>query len=146
MARNRKHKKKLSSSRGRKPKKLEDKSSSRERLIVFSFKDFDRNQGQSFKEWEEEELLAKACEKLSGLNQLTLSQALQEQIIKIYTKVDFPPNSEFTHPAHVPNGVKWASMHVQGKECIIGYFEENIFQIVFLDKNHEFWKTEKKNT
>jgi hypothetical protein len=34
----------------------------------------------------------------------------------------------------------------KGKECVIGYFEDNIFQIVFLDKDHEFWKTKKKNT
>ncbi len=134
------------SSYSRKPKDLEDKSGVREPLIAFSFKDFDRSQGQTFKEWEVEELLANACEKLAGISQLTVAQALQQQIIKIYTKVDFPPNSGFTHPKHVPEGVKWASIRIQGKERIIGYFDENIFQIVFLDKEHEFWKTEKKNT
>ncbi len=36
--------------------------------------------------------------------------------------------------------------HGQGKECIIGHFEDNIFHIVFLDKNHEFWISKKKNT
>lgn len=145
MARN-KFKSRKASSYNRKPKKLEDKSGQREPLIVFSFKDFDRNQGQGFKEWEIEELLANACEKLAGISQLTVAQALNQQIIKVYTKVDFPPNSAFTHPPHVPEGVKWAAMRIQGKERIIGYFEENIFQIVFLDKDHEFWKTGKKNT
>jgi len=125
---------------------LADRSGKREPFIVFSFRDFDRNQGQSFKEWETDELLAKACEKLAGISNKTLAQAQQEKIVTIYSKVDFPPNTEFTYPRHVPDGVKWASMHIQGKECIIGYFEDNVFQIVFLDKEHEFWKTEKKNT
>lgn len=141
-----KFKPRKTSSYNRKPKNLEDKSGQREPLIVFSFRDFDRNQGQGFKEWETDELLAKLCEKLAGISQLTVKQVLHQQIIKIYTKVDFPPKSAFTHPPHVPQGVKWASMHIQGKECIIGHFEDNVFQIVFLDRHHEFWKTEKRNT
>lgn len=145
MARN-KFKTRKASSYNRKPRNLADKSSKREPLIVFSFKDFDRNQGQTFKEWEEEELLANACEKLAGISQLTVGQAVQQQIIKIYTKTDFPPNSAFKHPAHVPEDVQWAAMRIQGKERIIGYFEDNIFYIVFLDKDHEFWKSKKKNT
>jgi len=134
------------SSYSRKSKNLEDRSSKRATLIVFSFKDLDRNQGQLFKEWEEKELLAAACEKLAGINSLTVAQALQQQILKIYTKIDFPANSKFKHPPHVPDDVKWASMRIQGKERIIGYFEENIFYIVFLDMNHEFWIAKKKNT
>lgn len=137
---------KTSKNNKREPKSLEDKSPKRELLIVFSFRDFDRNQGQGFEEWETEELLALACERLASLSQMTVSQAVHGEIVKIYTKVDFPPISAFTYPAHVPEGVKWASMHVQGKECIIGYFEDNVFYIVFLDMHHEFWITEKKNT
>ena len=96
----------------RRSKNLEDRSAKRAPLIVFSFKDLDRNQGQSFKEWEENDLLAAACEKLAGISSLTVAQALQKQILKIYTKIDFPPNSKFTHPRHVPDDVKWASMHI----------------------------------
>ena len=75
-----------------------------------------------------------------------MSQAQNQKLIKIYSKVDFPPNSEFKHPKHVKDGVKWASFHIQGKPCVIGYVEDNIFSIVFLDKEHKFWKTKKKNT
>lgn len=134
------------SSYDRKPKQLENKFPIRELLIVFSFRDLDRNQGQGFKEWEENEILAAACEKLAGISQLTVGQAVQQQIVKVYTKVSFPPESNFVHPIHVSDDVNWASMHIQGKECIIGYFEENVFYIVFLDMNHEFWITKKKHT
>lgn len=125
---------------------IDTKQGGKEPLIVLSFRDFDRNQGQSFEEWEQEQLLALAVSKLSDICQLTVGQATAQQIIKPYTKVDFPPESGFTHPIHVLPDVTWCSMHIKGKECVIGHFENNIFYIVFLDKDHEFWTTTKKNT
>jgi len=125
---------------------IETKQGDREPLIVLSFRDFDRNQGQSFEEWEHERLLALAVSKLREVCQLTVGQATAKQIIKPYTKVGFPPESGFVHPKHILPDTTWCSMHIQGKECVIGYFEDHIFQIVFLDKDHEFWITKKKNT
>ena len=93
MGRRDKFKSRSKNSYSRKSKSLPDKFGAKERFIVFSFKDFDRNQGQSFKDWETDELLALAVEKLSQISNLTMSQAIQQQIIKIYTKVDFPPNN-----------------------------------------------------
>lgn len=114
--------------------------------IVFSLRDYDRNQGQSFTNWEDDKLLALALDKLSQLSQLTIAQAQQQQILKIYTKVDFPPRTKFKYPRHIKDGVTWASFHIQGKECIIGHIEDDVFYIVFLDKEHDFWISEKKNT
>jgi hypothetical protein len=125
---------------------VEIKQGKKEPLIVLSFRDFDRNQGQNFEEWEEVKLLALAISKLRDICQLTRVQATRQQIIKQYSNVDFPPNTAFEHPKHVLPDVTWCSMHIQGKECIIGHFEDNIFHIVFLDKNHEFWISKKKNT
>ena len=134
------------SSYKRKLKGIEPRQGKKESLIVLSFRDFDRNQGQSFEEWEDDKLLALAVCKLREICQLTIGQATAQQIIKQYTKIGFPPESVFEHPKHVLPDVIWCSMHIKGKECIIGYFEDNVFQVVFLDKNHEFWKTRKKNT
>lgn len=144
MGRDDKFKQKKPSSYERNLRKVETKEGQREKLIVLSFKDFDRNQGQSFQEWEHEQLLAIAVNKLREVCQLSVKEATSQNIIKQYTKVDFPPESAFTHPKHVLPDVVWCSMHIQGKECIIGHFEDNIFHIVFLDKDHEFWKTEKR--
>ncbi len=127
-------------------KNIDLKQCKKEPLIVFSFKDFDRNQGQNFEEWEHDQLLAMAINKLRETCQMTVGQAIAQQIIKPYTKVGFPPESGFYHPKHILPDIIWCSMHIQGKECVIGYFEENIFHIVFLDKDHEFWITKKKNT
>lgn len=115
-----------------------------EKKLLFSFEHLDRVQGQDFLTWEKEGLLAKACEKLVSISQLTRTEATTLQIIKEYPA--FPPDSEFEHPKHVPSEVRWASLHVQGKECLIGYLQENVFYVVFLDKDHEFWPTSKKNT
>jgi hypothetical protein len=134
------------SSDQRELKGIEPRQGRKEPLIVLSFKDFDRNQGQSFQEWEGEKLLALAVSKLREVCQLTVGQATAQQIIKPYTKVGFPPESGFEYPKHVLPDVTWCSMHIQGKECVIGYFEDNIFQVVFLDKDHEFWITKKKHT
>lgn len=141
-----KFKERNASSYKREVKKLDTKQGRKEPLIVLSFRDFDRNQGQSFEEWEHEQLLALAVSKLREVCQLTVGQAIAQQIIKSYTKVGFPPETGFIQPKHILPDIVWCSMHIQGKECVIGYFEDNIFQIVFLDKNHEFWKTKKKNT
>lgn len=134
------------SSYERKVKSKDTKDGKKEPFIVLSFRNFDRNQGQSFEDWEKEKLLALAMDRLRGICEYTVAQVFTKQIITQYTKVDFPPNSAFYHPKHIPLDITWCSMHIQGKECIIGYFEDNIFHIVFLDKNHEFWKTEKKHT
>jgi hypothetical protein len=127
-------------------KSIEIRSGHRERFIVISFKDFDSNQGQSFGDWEVENLLALAVRKLQGVCGLTRIEAVQQQIIKEYPKGSFPDKSDFYHPKHIPEDIAWCSMHIQGKECVIGYFDDNVFYIVFLDKEHRFWISKKKHT
>jgi len=147
MARSDKFKeKKVSTAYKRNLKGIQTKEGKKESLIVLSFKDFDRNQGQSFEDWEHDDLLALAVNRLREVCQLTVGQATAQQIIKPYTKVGFPQESNFIYPKHILPDVIWCTMHIQGKECVIGYFDDNIFYIVFLDKNHEFWITKKKNT
>jgi hypothetical protein len=126
-------------------KEVETKQVKKDPLIVLSFKNFDINQGQSFEEWQAEELLSVAVNKLRALCEYTIPQATNAGMLKIYTKVPFPPESEFEHPKHIPPDIDWCSMHIGNKPCVIGYFEDNIFHIVFLDKDHEFWISKKKN-
>ena len=130
----------------REVKSIELHSGQRERLIVLSLKDFDSNQGQSFELWERENLLALAIRKLQGVCSLTRMEATRQQIIKEYPKGIFPAKSDFYQPKHIPEDISWCSMHIQGKECVIGYFDDNVFYVVFLDKDHRFWITEKKHT
>jgi hypothetical protein len=123
---------------------LDLRSGQPRRFIVFSFRFLDPNQGESFLEWQSMGLLAKAMNKIRAISTMSIEEAFSGKVITAYN--EFPPHSEFNHPKHVPEGVRWASMHIQGKEVIIGFIEENIFNIVFLDKEHRFWPTDKKHT
>lgn len=114
--------------------------------ILFSFKDFDLTQGQSFSDWEKEELLSIMCDKLKSISELNMLEAIQQKIIKRYG--NFPPITDFIHPKHVAEDVTWAVItSLKGqKGRIAGHIIDNVFYIVFLDKEHRFWVTEKKGT
>ena len=128
----------------RKRKGLDFRSGTPRRFVVFSLKDFDINQGQKFEKWEEEKILSKLLTRLREISAYSMEEALGKQIIKIYD--NFPDNSDFNHPKHIPEGVKWSAIRIKGKERIVGYLEENIFHVVFLDKDHRFWITKKTHT
>jgi hypothetical protein len=128
----------------RKRKGLDYRSGVPRRFIVFSLKDFDINQGQKFEEWEEERILSNLLTRLRQIGGFTIEEALGKQMIKVYD--NFPVNSDFTHPRFVPEGVKWSTIRIKGKERVVGYLEENIFYLVFLDKDHRFWISGKKHT
>lgn len=118
-------------------------------LLNFNFKDLDSVQcppGQTVEEWQEQGLLSALIEKLKNLSNMTLNEALQQQQIKIYG--DFPPKSDFKSPKHLKGKVKWSViMNVKRQKCrVAGYVDGNTFFIVFLDREHKFWKTEKKHT
>ena len=54
-------------------KAIETRDGKKDPLIVLSFKNFDINQGQSFSEWQTENLLALALEKLRSLCEYTIA-------------------------------------------------------------------------
>jgi len=116
------------------------------RKITFSYiKLLQHPPGQTLEEWEEENLLAIMNKRLQFVGQFTCQKAIQEQHLKPYTKVQFPPDSKFPEPKHISN-VTWTVMHITGssKEVVVGYIEDDVFYIVFLDKNHLFWPMSNK--
>ena len=137
-----------------------DIADAREKLS-FSFKYFDGSQqgGQDFKDWNDNEktkLLNKLKEyskesKHYWLNQRVGSGSLK--VLEIYGA--FPRNSDFIYPIHVPDNVKWARFRLESKVRLIGFFIDETearekqlstgnFYVVFLDKNHRFYLTEKE--
>lgn len=118
-----------------------------ERRLTFSFTKLDKTQGQTIKEWEDLGLLAVLITRTQSVGQMSTRVAYANQSIKQYSKVDFPPNSEFKKPNHIPD-VTYTSMHItpNSKEVIVGYVESDVFYIVFLDKDHQFWPSTLKNT
>lgn len=106
-----------------------------------------KTKGQSFKEWEELGLLAQLMTQIKYVGQLTEFEAKQQELIKEYTKIGFPPDSKFKEPKHV-NTEHWSVMHItpNSKEVAAGYIESSVFYIIFLDKEHFFWPSKLKNT
>jgi len=121
--------------------------SPKERVITFSLSKHVKGEGQSIEEWEEEGLLAKLLLRMKYVGQHSVHVVRQKQYIKEYHKVDFPPDSEFNPPKHVID-VIWAVMHItpKSKEVVVGFIEDDVFNIIFLDKEHKFWPSDLKNT
>lgn len=77
---------------------------------------------------------------------------------------DFPKKSDFKHPNYVPHDVRWARFRMDGAFRLVGFlvpkelhnkckkdkeneeylFDRNTFYVVFLDKDHRFYKAEDK--
>ena len=128
--------------------------------MSFSFKYFDGSQeaGQDFKDWndkQKQELLEKLRDysredKKYWLNQRVGSGGLK--LLEIYGQ--FPSNTDFKYPQHVPDNVSWARFRLESSVRLVGFFvneddakkyclSTDIFYIVFLDKDHRFYKMEK---
>lgn len=115
-------------------------------LLVFSFKDFDIVQcppGQTFEEWEQEGLLSSLMTKLVELSQKNRVTAAQQGCISVYGS--FPDDSGFRIPRFIEGDVDWAVIKDIGgqKHRVAGYIVDNIFYVVFLDKAHKFYITNK---
>ena len=116
-------------------------------LLVFSFKDFDSNQcppGQTFKEWEKCELLAPLMTKFVELSTKNRVIASQEGCLSTYDT--FPEDSDFKKPQYIEGDVQWATIKDVGGQLhrVAGYIVDNVFYVVFLDKEHKFYKMKNK--
>lgn len=113
--------------------------------FLLSLKHLDRSQGQTLSDWESSGMLSTAME---TLRDYCSNDFLAQVGSKFTIYGDFPPKekTEFTHPKHVPLDAQWARIHINGKVCVIGHVVINVFYVVFLDKDHKFWKSEKKHT
>lgn len=108
--------------------------------FVISFKHFDRNQSQGFYEWQETGMLAQAMDVLSSYCSRPLLEQCDPKKFVIYGS--FPPKSAYRHPSYVPEDAKWGRIHVNGVHVIAGHIFKNIFYVVFLDPDHQFYQTD----
>jgi len=141
------------------PIAIEDHVEGFKNKICFSFKYFDNAQdaGQDFRDWSQEQL-EKLLTKLKHYSDNTMKYWMNQRvgagslkILEVYG--NFPKNSEFVHPKHVPIDVLWARFRLESDMRLVGFvlpecilkekeIATNIFYIVFLDQNHRFYLTE----
>ncbi len=132
--------------------------------ISFNFKYFTYGDGygQSFEEWEKDQLLSDLCEKLKAFSGKSRTELIQDRILEIYN-IGYPKGSEFKKPnALMGIDIDWARFRIDGKKRLIGFFMKNygltdeggaekenyrdVFYVVFLDKEHQFAPAPKKHT
>jgi hypothetical protein len=125
--------------------------------MAFNFRYFDNSQEPSsdFSKLSHEQLL-KIVNKIKNYSNNTTDYWKKQRvgkgkshILEIYG--DFPRNSDFKCPKHIPIGVLWARFRLEGDMRLIGFIisedqhkecclAKNIFYIVFIDENHKFYK------
>lgn len=135
--------------RNRKEAVIKSESSN---YISFSFKDLDQTQPkdspQTIALWHQEGMLVPLLERIYHVSQLTRTEAIEQQQLKFYD--NFPPNNstDFSHPRHVAQDVYWGVLKNVGGQVgtVAGYLIEDVFHVVFLDMEHRFWISKKKNT
>ena len=100
-------------------------------LLAFNFKQIDPNQGQTFANWSELNLLLPLFERLHNLSTQKVRELRGNSNSTFTVYGDFPAKSDFTHPRHVPADAEWARFHLRGKEVVAGHLFNAVFYVVF---------------
>lgn len=124
-----------------------------DKKVVISYIYLDRKQGQTLEQWDRAAGRLLRWENIiQRLNTLTVEQVLKQQVIIKYNNLDvdqfnMPKNSGWKYPAHLnPFNIIWCKIIVMQLVRVIGFMDDNVFYVVFLDEKHEFYPTEPKNT
>jgi quinol monooxygenase YgiN len=129
-------------------------------LGCFNFSYFRKiDNSQSFEDWQNEEILADLMDKIKEFSKKSLQESKNEKRLKLYGDFPTPDISDYVLPQDLPeNGLKWGSFRITGEKRLIGFIVsdlvegldcsnlKNTFFVVFLDKNHKFYKSKKKHT
>ena len=131
----------------------------------FNFHYFDNsNAGQDFQDWTKEEL-SDLLNKLKFYSENSLEYWKKKptggsgNVLQIYGKFPIPAKTDFKEPKYVPYQAEWGRFRLKAKVRLVGFivphtfhkdehkktkmrWDKNTFYIVFLDKEHKFWKTE----
>ncbi len=128
--------------------------------IRFNFEYFDPSQqaGQAFSEWDHKNLV-ELLEKLKNYCKETIEHWKRERVgggsnhvLEIYGSFPISSKTDFKHPKFVPTDVAWARFHLENRKRLIGFVLpsdectlknicNNTFYVVFLDRDHRFYKT-----
>lgn len=126
-----------------KPRSVNDAESTAN--FKLSFQDLDTTQkfGSGFLDWQNAGLLSHAMETLRGFCCSPLRQQIDGDKFAIYDSFSPEERTMYDYPKNVPEDAHWARIHVNGPAVMVGHIVNDTFYVVFLDKTHKFWLTEK---
>ena len=128
----------------------------------FSYMDSTQDAGKDFKDFTDEQI-CKILDKIKNYGKDTLEHWSNQRIGKGGLKVfsiygNFPLVSDYKHPKNVPHEARWARFRLEYDMRLIGFvvpdelhntmcektkfmFDANTFYVVFIDDEHNFYKT-----
>lgn len=130
----------------------------------FSYFCVQEEAGQTFSQWTADQQIA-LFEKLTHYSKESLNHWKKQpvgksgSVLAIYGA--FPSKSDFKPPSHVPHEAKWGRFRLDHSMRLVGFvipdcfagvkqessnclFDSNTFYVVFLDSEHQFWKSESR--
>ena len=115
--------------------------------IVFSFKylvDVDEV-GQTLSDWAKDDgkLLLGLLQKMVHLSKKTRATAGSDSTLTVYGTFPDAAKTDFDCPPGLQAEKQWAVIRNLGgqKPRAAGFFRDNVFYLVYLDKEHKFWKS-----
>lgn len=111
--------------------------------VSFQYLDSSQKYGSGFKDWQSHGLLSKALEVLQGYCCRPLLEQVDGDKFAIYGDFPIKTHTMFQRPVNLNEDANWARIHVTGITILAGHIIEDTFYIVFLDKGHKFYLTQR---
>ena len=118
----------------------------RDQYLSFSFKyfkDYDEV-GQSLATWASSDLIGALITKLHHISTVNITELQTQKSLTNYKS--FPPagKTHFSCPDNLSKDDSWGVIRNIGgqKKRVAGFLRDNIFYIVFLDRDHKFWPSD----
>lgn len=122
--------------------------SSYDGYISFSFRyfqNYDKEPVQSLNSWQNENRLLDMLESLNYISQNHITKLKSDEKLALYGSFPDSKVNDFPLPNQLNETENWGTLrNIGGQQVrIAGFLRDNIFYIVYLDKAHCFYKSNK---
>lgn len=136
-----------SSSRNEETRTSKSADKTTDRFISVSFRYFHNvdDVGQSITTWREDGSLPDLIEKLTYLTASGITKVISDGVFTNYTRFPEPTVNDFKCPDGISGDEDWGVIKNIGgqKRRVAGFLRDNVFYIVFFDRDHRFWKSKR---
>ena len=101
--------------------------------------------GQSISEWEnerDEKYLRAFFDKIDYIQTTPYKELIDNKIISLYGRFPPPESTDFSCPSDLEESANWGTIQKLHQYArVAGFLSNGFFYIVFLDKDHKFYKS-----
>ncbi len=117
------------------------------RFLSFCFRFLKENDsvGQSIEQWEADGLLGDLFRKMVHACSVDITTLQTQKSLTNYGKFPVRDVTDFSCPTGISADENWAVLRNIGgqKKRVAGFINDDVFHVVFLDRDHRFWKSER---